>query len=134
MAEKEKTVPWALREGILSVGDAHIACAVLDNGMRVLSQQGFLKAIGRSRAAKGGEGASVDERAPFLRAKNLKPFIPAALAMSTKPMVYKPLKGGYTPQSGVLPIAYGFDATAFPHVLQVYVDAKKAGALHVTQE
>src|SRR3990167_7248942 len=64
--------------------------------MRVLSQQGFLKAIGRSRTAKGGEGASVDEGAAFLRAKNLKPFVSNKLATSTRPIVYKPIKGGST--------------------------------------
>jgi hypothetical protein len=127
-------IPWAVREGTLSIGGAKIPCAVLEGGKRVLSQQGFLKAIGRARAAKGGEGASVDEGAAFLRAKNLKPFVSKALAASTRPIVYKPTKGGYTPRDGVLPIAYGFDAEAFPDVLKVYIAAKKAGKLHPRQE
>ena len=52
----------------------------------------------------------VDEGAAFLRAKNLKPFVSNKLATSTRPIVYKPIKGGYTPRDGVLAIAYGFDA------------------------
>lgn len=130
----EPNIPWAVREGELKIGDAKIPCAVLDNGLRVLSQQGFLKAIGRARTAKGGQGASVDEKPPFLQAKNLKPFVSSKLEASTKHIVYKPIKGGYTPRDGVLPIAYGFDARAFPDVLRVYVDAKKAKKLHARQE
>jgi hypothetical protein len=128
------SIPWAVAEGTLTIGDAKIPCAVLDNGKRVLSQQGMLTAIGRARAAKGGEGASVDEGAPFLRSKNLKPYVSRELAASTKPIVFKPLKGGYTPKGGAVAIAYGFDAEAFPGVLQVYLDADKDGKLHYMQK
>jgi hypothetical protein len=130
----DKPIPWAVAEGSIEIGDAKIPCAVLENGERVLSQQGMLRAIGRSRSAKGGEGASVDEGAPFLRAKNLKPFVSKELEASTKPIIYKPLKGGYTPKGGAVAIAYGFKADAFPDILQVYVDAKNAGKLHESQE
>jgi hypothetical protein len=128
------TIPWALKEGKIRVGDAVLPCAVLDNGERVLTQQGVLSALGRARAAKGGEGASVDKGAAFLRAKNLAPFISQELLMSTKAIEFKPLKGGYTPKGGAVSIAYGFQATAFPEILKVYIDAKKAGKLHAAQE
>jgi hypothetical protein len=127
-------IPWAVAEGAIEIGDAKIPCAVLDNGKRVLTQQGVLKAIGRARAAKGGEGASVDEGAAFLRAKNLKPFVSKELEVSTKPIIFKPLKGGYTPKRGAVAIAYGFDAEAFPGILQVYLDASRAGRLRLNQE
>lgn len=127
-------IPWAVAEGFISIGDTKIPCAVLDNGERVLTQQGVLTAIGRARAAKGGEGASVDEGAAFLRAKNLKPFVPKELSASTRPIVFKPLKGGYTPRDKTVAIAFGFKADAFPGILQVYVDANKAGELHPRQK
>ena len=69
-----------------------------------------------------------------MRAHNLKPFVSNKLATSTKSLVYKPIKGGYTPRQGVLAIAYGFDAEAFPEVLNVYIEAKKASKLHKRQE
>lgn len=123
-------IPWAVAEGFIKIGDdAKIPCAVLENGERVLTQQGVLRALGRARAAKGGEGASVDKGAAFLRAKNLIPFIASELTASTNSIVFKPLKGGYMPKGGTLPIAYGFKATAFPDVLKVYVDADIAGVL-----
>ncbi len=121
-------IPWAIKEGEIRIGDAVIPCAVLDNGMRVLTQQGVLLAIGRSRTAKGGEGASVDSKPAFLRAANLKPFISEDLDMSTRPIIYKPLSGGHRG------LAYGCDATAFPGILSVYVTADNQGALRSRQE
>lgn len=127
-------IPWAVKEGTIRIGDALLPCAVLDNGERVLTQQGVLGALGRARSAKGGEGASVDKGAAFLRAKNLIPFISKDLLMSTRAMEFKPLKGGYTPKGGAVAIAYGFQATAFPEILKVYVEARKAKKLHSRQE
>lgn len=126
-------IPWAVAEGTLTISDARIPCAVLDNGKRVLSQQGVLLALGRARSAAGGEGASVDEGAAFLRAKNLKPFISRELELSTKACMYKPRLGGYTPHKGWLAIAFGHDAEAFPEILEVYVKARDAGVLHYKQ-
>lgn len=127
------SIPWAVAEGELKIGGATIPCAVLDNGKRVLSQQGMLLALGRARTAKGGEGASVDEGPAFLRAKNLKPFVSKELDLSTKAIMYKPELGGYTPHKGWLAIAYGHDAECFPDILKVFIEAKKADKLHYTQ-
>jgi hypothetical protein len=127
-------IPWAVREGAISIGGVSIPCAVLETGERVLTQQGVLKALGRSRTAKGGEGASVDMGPAFMRAKNLKPFISKELLTSTKAIEFKPLKGGYTPKGSAVAIAYGFKADAFPDILKVYVDAAKAGVLQWRQE
>jgi len=121
-------IPWAVKEGQIRIGDTVMPCAVLDNGQRVLTQQGVLLALGRSRTAKGGEGASVDEKPAFMRAKNLKPFISEELDTSTKPIVYKPLTGGHKG------LAYGCDATAFPGILDVYVKADKAAKLREAQK
>src|SRR5882724_6932193 len=39
----------ATHEGILEIGSVEIPCAVLDTGQRVLTQSGFMRAIGRAR-------------------------------------------------------------------------------------
>lgn len=127
------TVPWAVAEGELRIGNAAFPCAVLENGRRVLTQEGVLLALGRSRTAKGGEGASVDEGPSFLRAKNLKPFVSSELEASTRTIIYKPKAGGYTPHKGWLAIAYGQDAEVLPAILEVFVRARDAGVLHHTQ-
>ena len=130
----EDIIPWAIAEGEVKLEDQHVPCAVLDNGLRVLTQQGVLIAIGRARSAKGGEGASKDGMPAFLRARNLAPFITDATRDITRPIIFRPLHGGYTSTDGYRGIAYGCVADALPHVCQVYVDAADAGALIPTQK
>ena len=49
----------------LVIGDIEIPCYVLEDETRVLSQGGFLQAIGRSRTPKAGTGG-VDLTQSFL--------------------------------------------------------------------
>src|SRR5437867_2194744 len=51
-------IPRASYNGQLQIADREIDCAVLENGSRLLTQQTFLKAIGRARSAKGGTGST----------------------------------------------------------------------------
>ena len=67
-------VPIAVVDGFLPLGNIEIPCAVLDDihNTRVLTQEGFLKSIGRAGKAKGGEGRRrIDGRrdAPFSAGK-----------------------------------------------------------------
>src|SRR5205085_61312 len=88
-------IPNAINEGVLKIGDIEIECAVLEGGTRVINQESFLRAIGRSRSPKAGTGSAsmdvVDDLPPFLAADNLKPFITPELQQSTTPMIYRPL-------------------------------------------
>lgn len=120
-----KSMPYATHDGTLQIGSIAIPCAVLEDGRRVLTQEGFLHAIGRARKAKGGQGASVDERPAFLAANNLQPFISKELAESTAAVVFTPLTGGR---------AYGYVAELLPMVCNVYLSARDAGALVAGQE
>lgn len=123
-------LPMAIAEGVLAVGDLRIPCAVLDdaNNTRVLTQEGFLVAIGRAGKAKGGEGATVDGLPAFMRANNLKPFINNDLIESTTPIEFVPLRGpGYQGR------AFGYKAHLLPGVCWVYQDAMVAGALLQSQ-
>lgn len=100
LARHGRDLPKAVAEGVLIIGDRHIPCAVLDDPgqTRVLTQEGFLKAIGRAGKAKGGEGAGVDGKPAFLRAKNLEPFISNDLLGSTTPITTR-RRGGLTAPS-----------------------------------
>jgi len=61
--------------GDLTIGGAIIPCAVLEDGTRVLSRAGFIRAIGRTGKAKGGRLYDEEFKRPvFLTASNLKPF------------------------------------------------------------
>ena len=124
-------IPRAVAEGVLVIGTLRIPCAVLDDkdSTRVLTQEGFLTAIGRAGKAKGGEGATVDGLPAFMRASNLKPFINNDLVASTTPMEFVPLRGpGYQGK------AFGYRASLLPGVCWVYQDASVARALLPSQE
>jgi hypothetical protein len=120
-------LPKAIADGFLEIGATSLPCAVLDDlhNTRVLTQEGFLKSIGRAGKAKGGEGSTVDGMPPFLRAKNLIPFITSDLIRSTEPIIYETRRGNK---------AFGYRATLLPSVCWVYHDAQLAGKLLPTQE
>ena len=109
----------------LVIGGVEIPCYVLEDETRVLSQGGFLQAIGRSRTPKAGTGG-VDKVPTFLAADNLQPFVPSGLGVSTSPIPFQPADGGL--------ISYGYPAELLPKVCKVYLDARDAGALHPRQE
>jgi hypothetical protein len=54
-AEKRwgNNLPLSEDEGVLRIGEAEMPCAVLEDGRRVLTQSGVMKALGRARQAKG---------------------------------------------------------------------------------
>jgi len=124
-------MPKAIAEGVLKMGELIIPCAVLDDetNTRVLSQTGFLRAIGRHPFAKGGTGSALDDSAPFLRPTNLKPFISLDLERSSIPIQYLPRN----PTSGASGVGYGYKATLLPDVCWVYQDAMTAGKLLKSQ-
>lgn len=111
----------------LKILDAEIPCYVLSDGTRVLTQQGFLKAIGRAPKAAGGTGAStgVDKLPSFLAAASLKSLISEELSRSTTPVKFR-LPSGGTP-------AYGYRAEVLPQVCNVYLKARDAGLLMPSQ-
>jgi hypothetical protein len=115
-----KGLPQATHEAELEIGNAKIACAVLDTTKRVLTQETFLTAIGRAAKAKAGTGSRsmvevVDGLPPFLAANNLKPFISDDLRESTTPILYRTTRGQR---------AYGYDASLLPKVCEVYLRAR----------
>lgn len=124
-------LPKAIAEGDLSFGDITLSCAVLDDvdNTRILTQTGFLQAIGRHPFASGGAGSSIAGIAPFLKAKNLKPFISKELERSARPILYLPKN----PTAGAGGIGYGYRATLLADVCWVYHDAHVAGKLLPSQ-
>jgi hypothetical protein len=107
-----------------------IPCYVLSDGTRVLTQEGFLSAIGRAGKAKGGQGAKAAvegaaERMPsFLAAANLSSLISDEMKASTRPVVF-------TTPSGAR--AFGYRAELLPQVCNVYLEAREQKLLKPTQ-
>lgn len=124
--DKGKPLPQATHEGFLEIGGVEIPCAVLEGGMRVLTQSGMMVAIGRARQAKGREFYSADVNLPsFLTAKNLKPFIPEELYKTSAQIEFRTIRGAR---------AFGYAAILLPKVCGVFLDAKAAGVLTKGQE
>ena len=110
----------------LVIADVEIPCYVLEDETRVLSQGGFLQAIGRSRTPTSQRGGDVDKLPSFLAAGNLRPFIPKGNLTSTTPIPF------FSPSRG--PITHGYRAALLPQVCEVYLKARDAGALLSAQQ
>jgi len=109
----------------LKIANVELQCYVLNNGTRVLSQAGFLEALGRHPKAnvrrEGGE-----ERIPaILQGKAINPFISEDILEKSRPIRFR------TPH-GVM--ASGYRADLLPSVCEVYLKARDAGVLPKNQE
>lgn len=99
-------LPKATHMGELNLAGHNIACAVLGDGRRVISQQSFIQAIGRTgslRTAARTEDGDFFKTPAFLAADNLKPYVDRYLeSASTTPIVYRPIRGdcGYGTRLG----------------------------------
>ena len=121
---KSQHIIRATHEGELPLGNLRIPCAVTEDGTRLLTQHGFLMAIGRSGKPAGGRGSGFERVAPFLDLDNLKPFISKDLEASTYPIQFRVRRGK----------AWGYRAELLPQVCEVYLKARDAGVLLKYQE
>ena len=110
--------------GVIQIGELDMPCCVLDDGTRLLTQFGFLSAIGRSPRSAAGRGSSIQKGVPFLALENLKPFVSEDLGRSTTPILFQTDKGTR---------AFGYRAELLPQVCDVYLSAREAGALLPSQ-
>lgn len=107
-------LPSAEFEGEFSLGSYSVACAVLEDERRIITQAAFLRTLGRSRSPKAGTGvfSTIEDVPFFLQAEVLKPFIDDALKASVRPIFYRSKSGG----RGV-----GYDAIALKNVAEAYL-------------
>jgi hypothetical protein len=125
-AGKLKEIQRAVADGVLKIGDAEIECAVLEDGTRVLTRSGFLRAIGRKGKAKGGRAYDEEFKTPvFLTAQNLKQFVSKELIENSRPVPFRPHKAGGE--------AMGYRADLLPQVCTVFIDAADAGVIQPNQ-
>jgi hypothetical protein len=113
-----QTVHFAPYSGEIKIGDISIACAVFEDGTRVLSQATVLRALGRNpeksrRAARD----STELRAPFLAANNLQEFITDELQELAEPIRYRAADDVQGNPS------WGYRAEMLPLVCEVYLRA-----------
>jgi hypothetical protein len=109
----------------LRIANIELQCYVLEGGIRVLTQAGFLEALGRHRKASVRQLGGEEEVPPILQGRALYPFISAEILEKSKPIAFR------TPQGSR---ASGYRADLLPHVCEVYLKARDAGVLRKDQE
>ena len=130
---QRRELPSEVRRVIASdkpvmIAGCEVPCYVLDDKTRVLSQRGFLKAIGRSPTPPGvltTPKTRVDNLPVFLAANNLQPFIDGDFSASTTRIEFF-LESGRS--------LYGYEAKLLPEVCKVYLRARRSGKLLPSQK
>jgi hypothetical protein len=122
----DPALPQAVDEGSLKINGLEIPCAVLETKQRVLTQSGVMTSLGRARQAKGRQYYDGDVNLPaFLTAKNLKPFIPNELYVTSSQIEFRTKRGAK---------AFGYPAELLPKVCRVFINADNADKLTPTQK
>ncbi len=123
IAKKAAEARWsgamrkATHEGSIRLGDVEIAVAVLENGERVITQSGFMRALGRARQAKGRQYYRGDVNLPaFLTAQNLKPYISKDLEVTSSQLEVRLANGRK---------AFAYSADLLPDVCDVFIRAER---------
>jgi hypothetical protein len=125
LARWGKDLPYATHEGTIT-SILNITCAVLNTGQRVITQSGFMIALGRARQAKGRQYYKGDVNLPaFLTAQNLKPFISSVLEVTSSQIEFL-TKTGHR--------AFGYADELLPEVCDVFIRADRAGVLRPNQK
>lgn len=109
----------------LKIATKEFPCYVLDDDTRVLSQAGFLAALGRHPKANVRREGGEERIPPILQGKAINPFISKEMLHKSRPIRFR------TP-SGVM--ASGYRADLLPEVCEVYLKAREAGALPTNQK
>jgi len=118
------SLPKATHVGSLKIGDAEIPCAVLSDGTRLLTQAGFLGALGRSTKPKGRSQVATDGLPPFLATKSLIPLINKEIFDATVPVSFITATGGK---------AHGYRADLLPMVCDIFLEARSRNLLTAQQ-
>ena len=119
-----RQIPKETHSGTLRLGNG-IPCSVLDNGKRVFSVMGLLRAFdsgGKSRVTPAEGATPVPE---FLSAANLQPHIsPELRSKLENPIEFRSMHGGR---------ALGYAADILNLICDALLDARAAGVLRPNQ-
>lgn len=123
LAALPKATHWSA-EHPLKIGDLEISCYVLEDGRRVLSLGGILKAMGMSGGgAGGGEG---DRLVSFALGKAINPFISSdLLSRMQAPIRFQAPTGGSA--------ATGYEATILSDLCDAVLEARRVQAIRPQQ-
>lgn len=109
----------------LRIGDIELQCYVLEDQTRVLSQGGFLEALGRHKKASVRSEEGEEQVPPILQGQAIKPFLTQEILEKSTTVAFRTPTG--------LP-ARGYRAELLPMVCEVYLKAREAGVLRHQQK
>lgn len=108
----------------LIIGGKQIPCYVLEDGRRVLSLGGMVRAFDMSIGGAGGKQG--DRLVKFASGKAISPFVSNDLiSRMNEPVRFRAPTGGT--------VATGYEATILPDLCDAVLEARKAGALRKDQ-
>jgi hypothetical protein len=116
-----KDIPQATHAGVLEIATTDLPCYVLNDGTRVLSTRGIMKALGRTWRGRKYSGT---ELPVFVEAKNLNRFIDKDLAAVLTPLEIRTERGTKSE---------AFRAEVLTRVCDLYLRAREEGALTEAQ-
>jgi hypothetical protein len=108
----------------LRIADIEIPCYVLNDGRRVLVQNGMLVGLDMKQGTAGrGPG---DRLVKFIATKSINPYVPKHLEdVITNPIKFRLPAGG---------TAYGYEATVLADMCDLVLEARKSGKLNYQQD
>jgi hypothetical protein len=123
------SLPKSSHRGELKIGDMEIACCVLGDGRRLISEGGIASILGSTggKSYKLRDSASDSDIGPmplFLASKALQPFIHNVFEGLDLSLVEYVENGK---------ISLGYEATILPKVCEVWLRAKESGTLQQSQ-
>jgi len=121
----DKAILKATHYGTVTIGDKELACAVLEDGTRILTQGAVFKAFGRPRKGKSLVDPRNENMPSFVDARNLKSFADKVFSSRTIFEVY------YIGKTGRM--LTGYRAEILPLICEVYLLARDADVLSEKQ-
>jgi hypothetical protein len=123
----------ATHVGTLPIIGKKVACANLENGVRVLSYREFYTAIGGTKQTTSERYDRAGDVPAFLAAKNLQAFISDELRATVNNQISYRFEHVAPDGTKTMHRAIGVDARLIPEICEVFLGARDAGALHHTQ-
>lgn len=115
----------ATHRGYLRILDKEIPCAVLENGQRIVSQNGLFLSFDRPRKGRTNKGEKLLEKLPsVIGAKNLLEYVSEELYSKSEVVQYYHTNGR---------VAQGYNAEIIPLICELYIEAYNNQILTVNQ-
>ncbi len=109
----------------LRIANVELECYVLDDGTRVLTQAGFLQALGRHRKARVRYNNQEDRVPAIIQGKSIRKYVTGDILEKTRPIIFRTPNGTR---------AYGYRAELLPIVCEIYLKAREDMVLPANQQ